>query len=548
MDQQRRQRLEMLCDAVQGTCETIRARLADLASSLARPDPSGGPEARRAQLRVVVDALRAASGLQTEQGYAPLQLPASAASLPREEALRLTGLRAITELRSKMSALGAAAVAAKTRFAINEAAVVAMAKSARGILNILAPADPAAPPRASPRASPVSPASAAPGSSGGGEAAGRESGGMSEQMRRIRQIEEQKRLQREQEAGRRAEEQRLLDVAARRAAERERQAAGAEAQQRALEETRRQALEDSRRFQEQRRAREEAEQLRLQREARVRDELRARGAEQSLADEERMFREARGLGLAAEQQARAPKSSEPQLYEEYSDSEEGPAPAPAPSHPCAAAPAAVPAVPAGGQREEEEEEEEDAFDCTGAELCTECGGFAKPAYRSQDPTRAGKVYCKSCWAQNAPTCAQCGQRILENYAEDDEGACYHMECMAKGSATAGKCAGCGRPFDLDWEAVEVDGKKYHEDCFKCSVCGTELDADSFGRIDGSPACLECTQRSCRGGGGAARSLAGGAPAGMVALCGMCGTKVQAGSSKCPSCGVKLSNVQALQGE
>lgn len=60
---------------------------------------------------------------------------------------------------------------------------------------------------------------------------------------------------------------------------------------------------------------------------------------------------------------------------------------------------------------------------------------------------------------------------------------YCVEC-------AERCASCERP--LNGNHMELKGKKYHHECFKCMRCSKPMGPEVY-MLDNCPACLKCCE-------------------------------------------------------
>jgi len=148
----------------------------------------------------------------------------------------------------------------------------------------------------------------------------------------------------------------------------------------------------------------------------------------------------------------------------------------------------------------------DCFHCATSSCC-------KPLIDVGFVEEQGNLYCEDCYEKFlAPTCAKCGNRIKGDCL-NAIGKQFHPECFT--------CAYCGKPFgsgafyledglpycETDWndlfttkcvscgfpiEAgdrwVEALNSNYHSQCFKCSVCRSNLEGKSFYAKSGRPFC------------------------------------------------------------
>ena len=112
-----------------------------------------------------------------------------------------------------------------------------------------------------------------------------------------------------------------------------------------------------------------------------------------------------------------------------------------------------------------------------AKICARCG---KPI-TDQVVSALGKTYHKNCFV-----CKSCGkpfptpsfyQKNNDPYCKE----CYEMECAVK-------CAGCGKP--IIGSSLMALNKKYHPECFVCSVCHAPFPRGQFYNLNGKPVCAE----------------------------------------------------------
>ncbi|KAA0202427.1 hypothetical protein HAZT_HAZT004270 [Hyalella azteca] len=86
----------------------------------------------------------------------------------------------------------------------------------------------------------------------------------------------------------------------------------------------------------------------------------------------------------------------------------------------------------------------------------------------------GNLYCEDCYEKFlAPTCGKCDKRIKGVHWND---------------LFTTKCVGCGFPIEAGDRWVEALNNNYHSQCFKCSVCKSNLEGKSFYAKNGRPFC------------------------------------------------------------
>jgi len=128
--------------------------------------------------------------------------------------------------------------------------------------------------------------------------------------------------------------------------------------------------------------------------------------------------------------------------------------------------------------------------------CFKCASCNRPIRGSYYPDK-GKFKCELCMMKQMPKCAKCRNPILDE-AITLEGKNYHYECFVcskcggsiadmcypHGSkilcescergwpAGPAKCACCSKPIDGSdgQESIEAEGKLFHAKCFKCEAC------------------------------------------------------------------------------
>lgn len=125
----------------------------------------------------------------------------------------------------------------------------------------------------------------------------------------------------------------------------------------------------------------------------------------------------------------------------------------------------------------------------------------------------GSLYCENCYEQYfAPICGKCDKRVKGDCL-NAVGKQFHPECFCCaycgkvfGSGAfyledglpyceadwndlfTTKCVGCGFPIEAGDRWVEALNNNYHSQCFKCSVCKSNLEGKSFYAKNGRPFC------------------------------------------------------------
>ncbi|KAK8376986.1 hypothetical protein O3P69_013576 [Scylla paramamosain] len=125
----------------------------------------------------------------------------------------------------------------------------------------------------------------------------------------------------------------------------------------------------------------------------------------------------------------------------------------------------------------------------------------------------GALHCEDCYEKYlAPICGKCDKRVKGDCL-NAVGKQFHPECFCCaycgkifGSGAfyledglpyceadwndlfTTKCVGCGFPIEAGDRWVEALNNNYHSQCFKCSVCKSNLEGKSFYAKNGRPFC------------------------------------------------------------
>ncbi|BFU18662.1 LIM domain containing protein [Entamoeba histolytica HM-1:IMSS-B] len=142
-----------------------------------------------------------------------------------------------------------------------------------------------------------------------------------------------------------------------------------------------------------------------------------------------------------------------------------------------------------------------------------CKNCKKPLGTNPFHNVENSPYCKDCFiAKFAKICARCGKPITTNCVSA-LGKTYHSECFVCTKCSkpfptpsffqkdgnpyceecykeecAAKCSNCGKP--IIGPSLSALGKKYHPECFVCSVCKAPFPRGQFYNLDGKPVCAE----------------------------------------------------------
>ncbi|KAF7489135.1 PDZ and LIM domain protein Zasp [Sarcoptes scabiei] len=125
----------------------------------------------------------------------------------------------------------------------------------------------------------------------------------------------------------------------------------------------------------------------------------------------------------------------------------------------------------------------------------------------------GRLYCEKCFEIHfAPGCAKCNQRIkgdcLNALGKQWHPACFTCTHCRKPFGNSSfyledsfpycetdwnnlfttKCVGCGYPIAAGDRWVEALNQNFHSNCFRCTVCGNQLEGQSFYAKGGRPYC------------------------------------------------------------
>eukprot|EP01113_Clastostelium_recurvatum_P046884 TRINITY_DN827_c0_g1_i2.p1 TRINITY_DN827_c0_g1~~TRINITY_DN827_c0_g1_i2.p1 ORF type:complete len:331 (+),score=54.10 TRINITY_DN827_c0_g1_i2:64-1056(+) len=125
----------------------------------------------------------------------------------------------------------------------------------------------------------------------------------------------------------------------------------------------------------------------------------------------------------------------------------------------------------------------------GKEMCSWC---RKPMDALATAIKfEGKVFHEGCFS-----CAHCGETIGSGGFANRGGVAYCLSCSAAGGAASpvGKelCGGCNKP--LSGHFLAAIGKKWHKECFVCSMCRGQLPR-GYAERDGKPVCPKCAAAS-----------------------------------------------------
>ncbi|XP_034047457.1 PDZ and LIM domain protein 5b isoform X2 [Thalassophryne amazonica] len=144
------------------------------------------------------------------------------------------------------------------------------------------------------------------------------------------------------------------------------------------------------------------------------------------------------------------------------------------------------------------------FNCAHCRASLTNGGFVE---------EKGQVYCEHCYEQFfAPTCARCHQKILgeimnalkqtwhvycfvcASCQQPIRGNVFHMEdgqpyCERDYYTLFGaNCHGCDFPIEAGDKFLEALGFTWHDTCFVCAVCTTNLEGQPFFSKKDKPLC------------------------------------------------------------
>eukprot|EP00906_Rhabdomonas_costata_P034167 RCo048080 len=156
-------------------------------------------------------------------------------------------------------------------------------------------------------------------------------------------------------------------------------------------------------------------------------------------------------------------------------------------------------------------------DCKPGELCAGCGRTIRSGVIM---TALHKKWHPECFR-----CCICGDSIQDSTFTTQGGKPCHPSCKP-GEA----CARCGEK--MRGEITNALGKKWHPECFRCSLCGKAIADASFSTVEGRPCHSRCKPgEPCAGCG---QKLAGGVVTTALGqkwhpecfLCGICGKVIR----------------------
>jgi len=157
------------------------------------------------------------------------------------------------------------------------------------------------------------------------------------------------------------------------------------------------------------------------------------------------------------------------------------------------------------------------YDHKGSQLCTNCAGKLLPCYKcgrgitGQYIIQDGKPHHKECldhwvcakcrqnvedvvtnalgkhWHKHCFTCHSCGTALGGTFVAKD-GNPFCQNCSQKSLA---KCLKCNRELVGDY--VNYDNKAFHNECFRCGKCNTQLQLSGFYNVGGQTVCERCAR-------------------------------------------------------
>lgn len=131
---------------------------------------------------------------------------------------------------------------------------------------------------------------------------------------------------------------------------------------------------------------------------------------------------------------------------------------------------------------------QDCFDIKFAKTCSFCTGRIKASEGGSVIIGQNKYSHGKCF-----TCFNCKKPLTDRFMEK-VGRYFDPECFQ--TLFSLKCDKCTKPFPLGTSYSEVNGKKYHKECFQCSKCSSTLSGKQFSVIpkDNSFVCQSCVQK------------------------------------------------------
>jgi len=122
--------------------------------------------------------------------------------------------------------------------------------------------------------------------------------------------------------------------------------------------------------------------------------------------------------------------------------------------------------------------------CVDVISCVKCHNVIEPTQHKL--TALGKTFHQSCFV-----CTTCNTQLgLNFYQKDNQPYCEN--CSVKTNVPGGgTCAFCSNPLDQNTQFVRYESSVYHQRCFKCHKCRSDLDLSAFYNVGGKPTCQTC---------------------------------------------------------
>jgi len=118
-------------------------------------------------------------------------------------------------------------------------------------------------------------------------------------------------------------------------------------------------------------------------------------------------------------------------------------------------------------------------DCYGHKNCAKCG----LRIEGTEVKALDRFWHPGCFS-----CGTCGKELHGNFV-NREGRPVCQNCADKGRQA---CMVCRKP--LSGEYVSFQGQGYHQMCFKCAKCNTNLDVNGFYAVNGKYHCSSCAPK------------------------------------------------------
>ncbi|XP_048205297.1 four and a half LIM domains protein 1-like [Perognathus longimembris pacificus] len=130
--------------------------------------------------------------------------------------------------------------------------------------------------------------------------------------------------------------------------------------------------------------------------------------------------------------------------------------------------------------------------------CLKChqAKFSKHCVKCQKPiTSGGIMYQDKPWHATCFVCASCSKKLAEQHFTAVEDKYYCVDCYK--NFVAKKCAGCKNPitgFGKGTSVVAYEEQSWHDYCFSCKQCSTNLANKHFVLHNEQVYCPDCAKK------------------------------------------------------